>query len=78
MKINHYNNTQKIEVFFNSYLPAPQHTLGNSQGDSLPNPILITAFYLLRPEDHQQPRNEVGYLSLARCLEGFKPGTFQI
>ena len=30
--------------FFNCYLADPRPTLGHSQGDSLTNPMLITAF----------------------------------
>ena len=32
---------------FNCYLTAPRPTLGHFQGDSLTNPRLITAFYLM-------------------------------
>ena len=64
--------------FFNCYLADPQPTLGHSQGDSLTNPMLIAAFYLIRPEGHREPRNEVGSLSPAERLAGFESGTFQI
>ena len=37
--------------------------------------MLITAFLQFRPEGHREPRNEVGFLSLAEHLMG--PGTFQ-
>ena len=30
-----------------------------------------------RLEDHQEPRNEVGSLSLTECLVGFQPGTLR-
>ena len=63
--------------FFNRYLAAPRPTLGHSQGESLTNPMLITAFYLCRPEDHREPRNEVGSLSPAEGLAGFEPGSFR-
>ena len=33
------------DFFCNCYLAAPQPTLGHSQGNSLTNPMLITAFY---------------------------------
>ena len=56
--LDHVNNT-----FFNCYLAAPQPTLGHSQGDSLPNPMLITAFYLFWPEGYREPRYKVGSLS---------------
>ena len=63
--------------FFNCYLVVPRPTLGHSQGDSLTNPMLITAFVHIRPEGHREPRNEVGSLSPAERLAGFEPGTFQ-
>ena len=62
---------------FNCYLADPRPTLGHSQGDSLTNPMLIAAFYLIRPEGHREPRNEVGSLSPAERLAGFEPGTFR-
>ena len=65
-------------VFFNCYLAAPKPTLDRSQGDSLTKLMLITAFYLCRPEDHLEPRSEVGSLSPAKRLAGFEPGTFQL
>ena len=53
-------------------------TLGHSRGDSLTNPMLITAFFVhIRPEGHREPRNEVGSLSPAERLVGFEPGTFR-
>ena len=64
-------------IFFNCYLAGPRPTLSHSQGDSLTNPMLITAFYLLRPEGHWEPCSEVGSLSPAECLLGFEPGTFR-
>ena len=60
--------------FFNCYLAVPRPTLGHSQGDSLTNPMLITAFVHIRPEGPQEPRNEVGSLSPAERLAGFEPG----
>ena len=45
-------------IFFNYYLAAPRPTLGYSQGGSLTNLMLITAFYPFRPEAQQEPRNE--------------------
>ena len=44
--------------------------MGQSQGDSLTNPMLITAFYHFEPEGHREPRNEVGSLSPAERLIG--------
>ena len=66
-----------IFFFFNCYLAVPRPTLGHSQGDSLTNPMLITAFAHIQPEGHQEPRNKVGFLSLAEHLAGFEPGTFR-
>ena len=37
--------------------------------DSLTNLMLITEFVQVRPEGHQEPHNEVGSLSLAKCLK---------
>ena len=54
--------SDKFFIFFNCYLAAPRPTLGHSQGDSLTNPMLITA-YLCQPESHQTPHNELGSLS---------------
>ena len=68
---------QEFFFFFNCYLADPRPTLGHSQGDSLTNPMLIAAFYLIRPEGHREPRNEVGSLSPAERLAGFEPGTFR-
>ena len=62
--------------FSTAILAAPQPTLGHSQGDSLTNPMLITAFELFRPEGHREPRNEVGSLSPAEYLLVFEPRTF--
>ena len=63
--------------FLNCYLTVPQPTFGHSQGDSLTNPMLITAFVHVWPKGHRKPRNEVGFLSLAKCLAGSEPGTFR-
>ena len=38
-------------------MAGPRLTLGHFQGDSLTNPMLITAFYLCRLEGHREPRN---------------------
>ena len=63
-------------IFFNCYLAAPQPTLGHHWGDSLTHPMLITAFLCFWTESCWKPCNEVGSLSLAKCLVGFKLGTF--
>ena len=65
-----------IFFFFKCYLAAPRPTLGHSQGDSLTNPTLITAFVHIQP-GHWEPHNKVGSLSLAEHLAGFEPGAFQ-
>ena len=62
---------------FYCYLAAPRPTLGHYQGGSLSHPMLITCVLHIRPEGHQEPRNEVGSLTLAECLVGFEPGTFR-
>ena len=36
--------------FFNCYFGVPQPTLGHSEGDSLTNAMLITAFVQVQPE----------------------------
>ena len=66
-----------FQFFFYCYLADPLPTLGHSQGNSLTNPMLITAFVQVQTEGHQKPRNEVGSLNLAECLAGFEPGTFR-
>ena len=52
-------------------------TLGHSQGDSLTNLMLITAFVQVQPEGHREPCKEAGSLSPAERLAGFEPGTFR-
>ena len=64
-------------IFFNCYLAARRPTLGHSQGGSLTNPILITVSVHIQPEGHQEPCNEVGYLSPTERLAGFEPGIMQ-
>ena len=64
--------------FSNSFLSVPRPTLGHSQGDSLTNPMLITAFVHILPEGHQEPRSKVGSLSPAKHLADFEPGTFRL
>ena len=66
-----------LKKFYNCYLAVPRPTFGHSQGDSLTNPVLITAFVPIWPEGHREPRNEVGSLSPAERLAGFEPGTFR-
>ena len=64
-------------LFFNCYLAVPLPTLGHSWGDSLINPMLITAFAQFRPEGYRDPGNEVGPLSPTEHLVGFEQGTFR-
>ena len=64
-------------VFFNCYLAALRPTMDHSQGDSLTNPMLITAFELFWPECYREPHNKVGHLSPGKCLMSFEPGTFR-
>ena len=60
-----------IYYIFKCYLAAPQPTLGPYRGDRLTNPMIIIAFLLFWPEGHQDPRNEVMFLSWAERLVGF-------
>ena len=62
--------------FFLLLFGCPRPTLGHSQGRSLTNLMLITAYVHIRPEGHREPCNEVGSLSPAKHLAGFEPGTF--
>ena len=67
-----------VRCFFcNCYLATLWPILGYSQGDSLTNLILITAFQIFRPRTHREPCNKVGSLSPAKHLAGFELGTFQ-
>ena len=43
-RVKDKNNIFFFFFFFNCYLADPQPFLGHSQGDSLTNPMLITAF----------------------------------
>ena len=63
------------QIFFNCYLAVSRPSLDHSRGDSLTNPMLITAFVQFRPKGHREPRNEIGSLSPAEHLVGFEPGT---
>ena len=49
--------------FSNCCLAVPQPTLDHSQGDSLTNLMLITAFVHVQPKGHWEPHNKVGSLS---------------
>ena len=64
---------------FNCYLAAPQPTLDHYQGDSFTHsPDVYRCVLHFRHEGHREPCNEVGSLSPAECLVGFKPGTFRL
>lgn len=45
--------------FFISYFVAPRATLGHWWGGSLTHLVLITTSFLVRPEFHQEPRNDM-------------------
>ena len=47
-------------------MTAPRLTFGHCRGGSLTHPMLITAFLHVQPKGHQEPRSEVGSLSLAK------------
>ena len=65
-------------VFFNCYLTVRWPSFGHSQGDSLTNPMLITAFVQVWPKGHREPRNEVGSLSSTDRLLGVWTGNLPI
>ena len=71
LKENGKNEVDFLLLFCKCYLAAPRPTLGHSQEDNLTNLMLITAFVQVPPKGHREPHNEVAYLSLAECLEGF-------
>ena len=58
-------------LFFKCYLAVPRPTLGHSQGGSLTNSMLITAFVHVPSKDHRGSHNKVGSLSLAEHLADF-------
>ena len=62
-------------TFFSCCLVSPGLTLGHSQGNSLTNPMLVTAFQLFSPEGHRKPRSGVGSLSPVERLVGCEQGT---
>ena len=74
-KSNFFDCTEK-GFFFNCYLAAPLPTLGHSQGDTLTNLMLITAFELFWSEGHRETCNKIRSLNLAKHLVVFEPGTF--
>ena len=66
-----------IYIVLLSTLAAPSSTLDRYRGDSLSYPMLITAFYHIRTEDHNEPRNEVEFINPAERLVGFESRTFR-
>ena len=66
-----------MRLFLNSYLAAPQPTLGHYRGDILTHPMLITAFYIFDSKVTGSLVTKVGSLSLTERLVGFKPGSFR-
>ena len=58
-------------------MAVPWPTLDHYQWDSLTNLMLILHFVNFQPKGHCEPWNEVGSLSLGKCLQGFEPRTFQ-
>ena len=66
-----------LDFFFNCYLAAPRLTLGHYRGGNLTHPMLITCALHILPEGHWEPCNEVGSLSPAEGLVGFKLRTFR-
>ena len=63
--------------FLNCFFAAPQPILGHCRGDSLTQPILITAIMRFRLEGQREPHDDAGSKSSAKRLVGFEPGTFQ-
>ena len=66
-----------IQLFLNYHLAVPWLTLDHSQGSSLTNPMLITAFLTISTRRSYAAFSKVGSLSLTERLVGFEPGTFQ-
>ena len=61
--------------FFNKcYLALSWPTFRHSWGNSLTDPMSVTAFVQVRPEGHHKPRSKVGSLSLTEHLVGFELG----
>ena len=73
----HNQHAEWYNFFLNCYLAVPPPALGHYWGGNLTHPMLITCVLHIWPEDHWEPRSEVGSLSLAECLVGFEPGTFR-
>ena len=59
-----------VQTFFISHLATLRPTLGRWQGGSSTHPMLITALFQVRPEDHREPHNEVGSQSVTERISG--------
>ena len=64
-------------MFFLSTLAAPLRTLDRYLGESLTHPMLITAFYHIRPEGHQELRKEVQSLNPVKRLVELESGNLR-
>ena len=63
-----------FEDFFYLLFGCPTANFGSLSRGILTNPMLITAFYLFRPEGHREHHNEVGSQNPAEHLVRFEPG----
>ena len=70
--IKNVNKITEAEIFFVGYLAALRPTLGHWQGSSLTHPIFITTVIKVRSEGHREPRSEVRFQSLAKCISGIR------
>ena len=64
-----------VKFIFNCYLAAWWPTLDHYRGGSLTHPMLISSFLHIWSEGYCESCNEVGFLSPAKHLVGFEPGT---
>ena len=67
---------ERISYNFLKLFACPTANFVSFWGDSITQPILITAFLHFCLEGHQKPCNGVGLLCLAKFLVEFEPGTF--
>ena len=65
------------QTFFISHLAVLRPTLDHWQGGSFTQPMLIRTLFQVWPEDHLEPRNEIGSQTLTSALVGFEPETFR-
>ena len=66
-----------VHTIWHCNLTAPWPTLCHCWGDSLNNPMLITAYYCLTWRSLGALYNKVGSQSLAKLVMGFGLGSFQ-